>query len=468
MSAAHPAGISADALAERLRGALASGEFAPLTELYSGAALLDASIAGGRELVEGGDAIVARFKEWWSGPGHLVEWSPTVGPEGIALWFERAATDGTAVRQRHYLQLRDGFVARHWVYAARPRIAGGSSSDEQSVLDLRLPASFAEVVAVEPLVSNGWSGNQLKRILLADGSSLVAKRLVPGGDWIGRATRDRGREALLWTTGILERLPSAIEHAVVAAVREGGGWWVVMRDVSERLLDASSSLSRQESGRVLEAANLMWEEFWDERIDLLCSLTDRLGMTAPRVSERERSGLDLLPKQFEMAWEAFADAADSDVAQAVLTIVAEPLPLAAELDACGTTLIHADLRDENIGLTERGIVVLDWGIATQGHPTVELAWYLMHDAWRIDATHDEIVDDFRRIRGDGDDPHALELGLIAGLVMYGWVIGHSAIVHPDPAERAWARSELDWWIPRVRRALESWSPPDGTPGDRRR
>jgi aminoglycoside phosphotransferase (APT) family kinase protein len=446
---------SAVALAERLRAALASGDFEPLIERYSDAALLDASIAGGRELVEGREAIEARFKAWWPGPGHVVEWSPDVGPDGIAVWFERAAIDGTAVRQRHYLRLRDGFVTRHWIYAAQPR----ASRDGRRVLDPRLLTNVGDVVAVEPLVSNGWSGNALERVRLADGRSLVAKRLVPGSDWIGRATRDRGREALLWTTGVLERVPAAIDAAVVAVVRDGDAWWVVMRDVSGQLFDASSTLSRQDSRRVLKAANLMWEKFWGERIDVLCSLTDRLGMTAPQVSERERWGVDLLPKQFEMAWEAFAEAADDDVALPVLAIVAEPLPLAAALEASGTTLIHADLRDENMGLTEHGIVLLDWGIATQGHPTVELAWYLMHDAWRIDATHDEVVDDFRRVRGDRDDPDALELGLIAGLVMYGWVLGHSAIVHPDPAERAWARSELDWWIPRVRRAFETWSPP---------
>jgi hypothetical protein len=55
-------------------------------------------------------------------------------------------------------------------------------------------------------------------------------------------------------------------------------------------------------------------------------------------------------------------------------------------------------------------------------------------------------------------PSRLELGVIAGLVMYGWVFGHSAAYHPDPAERDWARAELAWWVPRARRALETWSP----------
>jgi hypothetical protein len=97
-------------------------------------------------------------------------------------------------------------------------------------------------------------------------------------------------------------------------------------------------------------------------------------------------------------------------------------------------------------------VLLDWGLATQGHPVVDYAWHLMHSAWRIDATHDQLWEDFRAARGERDDPLAVELGMIAGLVMYGWILGHSAVIHPDPAERTWARTELEWWVPRASRA----------------
>ena len=142
----------------------------------------------------------------------------------------------------------------------------------------------------------------------------------------------------------------------------------------------------------------------------------------------------------------------------MLALVEDAAPLAAALDARGTTLLHGDIRDEQIGLAGRRLVLLDWGLATQGHPVVDYAWHLMHSAWRIDATHDQLWEDFRAARGEHDDPLAVELGIIAGLVMYGWILGHSAVIHPDPAERTWARAELDWWVPRARHALETWSP----------
>ncbi|MEA2131839.1 MAG: hypothetical protein QOJ85_4730, partial [Solirubrobacteraceae bacterium] len=84
----------------------------------------------------------------------------------------------------------------------------------------------------------------------------------------------------------------------------------------------------------------------------------------------------------------------------------------------------------------------------------EFAWYLAHSARRIDARHDEIEADHRTAQGDELSETELELGLLSGLVQYGWRIAHSARVHPDPAETVWGRRELDWWVPRVRAALE--------------
>jgi thiamine kinase-like enzyme len=229
-----------------------------------------------------------------------------------------------------------------------------------------------------------------------------------------------------------------------------------MRDVSADLLDDSTPLTREQNRFVLACAAAMWAEFWDEPVPHLAALGDRLACAATAVSERERDEVDILPKQFEAAWEAFGEAVEPDVGTAVLELVEDVTPLSAALAAHGTTLIHGDLRDENIALPDGRLVLLDWGLATHGHPAADLAWYMVHDVWRIAATHDEVVEDFRRALGERDDPAALDLGLISGLVQYGWIFGHSAVVHTDPVEREWARAELAWWVPRVRHAFEQW------------
>ena len=443
---------------ERLRVALTSGDFAALSDLYAADALLDANLPGGRVRVAGGEPAIEFLSAQFAGPGQLVEWSPRTHPEGIELWFERVSDGGAAVRQRHYLQLNGERIQRHWAYSAPPRTLPRDGRDAGVWFDPRLVSHLGEIAEHEPMISRGWSGNVLEHLVLTDGRRLVAKRIVPGANWIDRHTRDEGREALLYLSGTLGRLPASIDHAVVAAEREGDAWWVVMNDVSGFLLPEGRRLSREDHGHVLAAANGMWEEFWGERVPHACSLHDCLRLFSPAISAAERDGLDLLPKQYEPFWEAFGDAVDDDVAEAVLALVDDPAPLVAELDGCGTTLIHADIRDEQIGLDGARLTLLDWGRASQGHPVVDLFWSICHNAWRIDADHDELVEDYRRARGEHDDPRAVELGVIAGLVMYGWVFGHSAVRHPDPAERSWARGELAWWVPRARRALGIWSP----------
>jgi hypothetical protein len=359
------------------------------------------------------------------------------------------------VRQRHYLHLgADARIARHWIYAARPRTSPAAEPIPEAAEGLF--AGLGQIAERATIASSGWSGNRIDRLVLADGRTLIAKRIVPGSDWIGRGTRDPGREALLFVDGVFARLPASLDAAIVAAERDGDAWWVVMRDVSAELVDEATPLTREQNRFVLGCAAAMWAEFWDEAVPHVSTLADRLMVAGPAASERERDGVDVLPKQLEAAWEAFGEAVDADVGGSVLGLLDDATPLAAALAERGTTLIHGDLRDENIGLPEGRLVLLDWGLATHGHPAVELAWYMVHDVWRIAATHDEVVEDFRRALGERDDPAALELGLISGLLQYGWIFGHSAVVHTDPGERQWARAELAWWVPRVRHALEQW------------
>jgi len=441
-------------LADLLRDCIAAGDFTRILDAYAPGAELDASLPGARVKRRGPDAIARVLSGCFQGTGSVVEWTPTAGDGGVAAWVERAG-DAGAVRQRHYLHVRDGLIARHWIYAARPRTAEPDPPQAGEAAE-RLFSQLGTVAERTTLASGGWSGNRIDRLVLDDGRALIAKRIVPGTDWLGRVTHDRGREALLLEDGSFDRFPAVVDHAVVAAERDGEAWWIVTRDVSAELLDEATPLTREQNRFVLSAAASMWEEFWDDAPAVAASQRDRLSISALSVAERERDGLDLLPKQFDAAWDAFAEAVDADVADAVLDLLGQPERLARALEERGVTLCHGDLRDENMGLGDGTLVLLDWGLATRGHPAVELAWYLVHDVWRIAATHDEVVADYRAALGERDDPLALELGLISGLLQYGWIFGHSAVVHTDPREREWAREELDWWVPRVRRALDEW------------
>jgi hypothetical protein len=432
------------AVAARLRAAAESGDVTPLAGEYEPGARLDAGLPGRR--IRSRDAPAA-LSTVWDRPADVVEWDCREHPAGIALWLERRHADGTAQRQRHYLHVEAGRISSHWIYAAPPRST--APLIERSAGEVF--ALVGEVAERAPLVSRGWSGARLERATMTDGRRLIAKRVEPAAEWISRWTEDTGREGMLARDHVLAGL-TGIDPAVLTAARDGDAWWIVMRDVSDELLDDASPLERDDHRRIMAALDGMWTAFEGTGIDYLASTHSRLGVAGPAVAGRERDGHDLLPNQLEAAWDAFQAAVDRDVAEAVVALAIDPGPLGAALDARGTTLIHGDVRDEHLGFAPDGrVVLLDWGIATRGNPAIDLAWYLMHCAWRIRATHDELVEDFRALR---DDAVALELGLLSGLVMYGWILGHSAVVHPDPAERKWARGELDWWVPRARAGLE--------------
>ena len=213
-----------------------------------------------------------------------------------------------------------------------------------------------------------------------------------------------------------------------------------MRDVSDGLLGDERRLSRAESRAVIEAAAAMHDRFWDEPMPSLAGCGDRLVISGPATWERERDGHDLLPKQAPVAWDAFFGTVRRRRGRRGARPARRPGAARRPLTRRGTTLIHGDLRDDNLAFADGRIVLLDWDLATAGTPVDEFAWYLLHDAWRIDATRDEIVADWRAAEGARvDDEEEALLGL-TGLVLYGWILGHSAAIHPDPAERSGLRT----------------------------
>ena len=319
---------------------------------------------------------------------------------------------------------------------------------------------LADVVTREPLAAaDGRSGSLLERVVLADGRALVVKHVRDGGDWIMRASHDHGRAAELWSSGVLARVPDVIDHAVVGAERAEDGWVVIMRDVSAALVPDHARLSRGDSRRVLEAAAALHAGFWDDPPLELCSMADRYRFLSPATARREADGADEVPRLIGRGWERFAEVVPADVAEPVLAVLERPEPFAAALSAFGSTLLQGDLKLGNLGLTADQVVMLDWGTQTGwGPPAVEVAWYLAINWSRVDATREQVLDDFRAAEGDRHDEDALRLALLGGLVQLGWDKALHASGHPDPAIRAREAADLAWWTARARDALAVWSP----------
>ena len=174
---------------DALRAAMATGDVEALARTYARNAVLEASLPGGRVRRDGRAAIVAELAAWWEGSGEVGEWRAGEWPAGAAL---TAARDG--VRRRHYLHLSGDLIARHWVYAMAPASLGA-----------------------------GNSGAALERATLPDGTPGIAKRVVPGGDWLGRAAGGRAITAELWKAGVLQRVP-AVDRDGHRRGRARGRW----------------------------------------------------------------------------------------------------------------------------------------------------------------------------------------------------------------------------------------------------
>jgi hypothetical protein len=306
----------------------------------------------------------------------------------------------------------------------------------------------------------GRTGASFDSAVLADGTRVVIK-YVRRTDWVMVASGGESSLDMLWRAGAFDRVPPVIDHAMLAcepmSSEEGEGFRVVMRDVSEHVLEEGRVLSRAENRRVLEAADALHQAFWGQDVPGLSLYQHYDVFTLRRMDEVIH--LDTpIPTLVKRGWELFVDLAPSDVTEALMALLAEPRPLVDQLATCDQTLIHGDLRLHNMGLSPDHVVLLDWEVAGQAPPAVEIAWYLIISASRIDATREQVIDDYREIAGDRFDARAWDLACIGAMIWLGWNKAIDIVENPDPAIRLAERADLDWWIARTREALDVWSP----------
>lgn len=316
-----------------------------------------------------------------------------------------------------------------------------------------------QIVARQPLDSQGASGNTVERVTLADGRELICKTVSPDWDWISRATNDHGRALSMWEGGLFDRVPPAIDHATVAVEAAGTGWTVFMRDVSATLVPAERRLDRADVRRILAAMAALHLACWGERLPGLCSLEDRYRLLSPETARREIERESPVGPLIERSWEMFVELVPGEIAEAILTMARDPALLARQLETCDQTLIHGDVRLSNLGFSEDQVVLIDWGERTGCAPApVELASFLVFDAGRLDVPRADVIADFRALYGHRLDERTLDLALIGGLVQLGCYPVLGVVLGGGDAARATAVGELAWWTATVGRALERSSP----------
>lgn len=316
------------------------------------------------------------------------------------------------------------------------------------------------------------SGSALLQVATngGDGPRFVLKRVNVHRDWLMRATDDhRCRSVTLWQYGILDRLPPAIVHGVVACARDGEGYALLMRDFGGRLM-SNTPFSEERNRLFLDAMAAMHATFLDDESTPLtapelglCELHHVYRMFSPAVGEAERAGVDEVPKRIIEGWAAVRSVVPPDVVRIVEPLLRDPQPLCRALARYPQTLVHGDFRHSNLGVTSDSgsdrVVLLDWQLATRGTPSVELGRYVGANSALLPGAKEESLRHYaaalRRFLGETGDvwwwEDQLALGLLGGFVQDGWAIVLKATTWDVGADaREHWKADLGWWCDRVR------------------
>jgi hypothetical protein len=303
----------------------------------------------------------------------------------------------------------------------------------------------------------GRTGATFERALLRDGTRVVLKHVTPE-DWFPKAIGTTDTLYRMWTGGLFARVPQSIDHLTLAVESDGDRYVIVMRDASEHLLGDQRILTKAENALVLRALDDLHAEFWGERIDGLASLRDHYAWVTPKfIASTDMSRSDVW-RLILRGWEVFESVTPRDISGVIMHLLDDPDALVGQLELRPQTIVHGDARLHNMGLAGDRLVLFDWEVCGHGPPALDFAWYLIISASRIDASREQVIAEYREAAGERFDSRATELALIGALLRLGWNKALDIVDNPDDSVRAQERADLDWWIGRVRKALETWSP----------
>ena len=303
------------------------------------------------------------------------------------------------------------------------------------------------------------------------GPRFIVKRSSPASDWIVRATGDElGREVLVWTSGLLDRLPAEIVHPVIACAHdEGGGWAILMRDVSDALILeplGSSPISRSDHRRYLDALAALHVAFWDDAAAAdpalgYCSPAHLYTAFSPETGQREIDHPNEVVSVLREGWDLFWTLVEPDVADLLRQLFEDPGPICAALARYPQTLVHGDPRAANMGIAlepKPRVVLIDWHFVGAATPGVDVAWYLWAFGVRLPVARETTIAWYRdrlahRLGSCFDaswwQPQ-MELSLLGQLMRGGWGIAWDAVHDPSAELRAWNRQDISWWSEQAR------------------
>lgn len=322
--------------------------------------------------------------------------------------------------------------------------------------------SVAELVPAgarrEPMShTDSKSGAQFERVEI-DGARFVLKHLDLGDDWTMRAVGDVGCGTLrMWTSGLLDELPASFRQPIVAVACDPGAWpagratSLLMEDIGEHLVPPGDEpIGLEQHLRFIDHMAALHAHFWEwgAVIDIIPP-ENRLLELSPwlAVTEAAMGSDHLVPRLVGEGW-ALLEQVAPEMAATVVPLAWNPERLSVALAATPSTLVHGNWKFGNLGSDGEGrTVLIDWENPGRGAGCAELAWYLAINSARLPCSREATIDAYRaglEQRGIDTSPwwdRQLALGLLAGMVWFGW----------EKAFGGWG-DELAWWSARVQEA----------------
>jgi hypothetical protein len=317
------------------------------------------------------------------------------------------------------------------------------------------------------------SGSSLLVVETNDGRALrryLVKRVSLEYDWIMRVTEDRHcRSVTLWQSGLLDRLKPVIDHGIVACARDGEGWAILMRDMTEALLPINQQLSTTDNERLLGAMAAMHATYWNAT-ELanpalgLCSLRVVFRSLSPETVRKDPHGGNAAARALVDGWELLFTWVEPEVADTLHQLIANPQPLCDALARYPQTIMHGDPQLSNLGLDRTQpprTVMLDWQLAAVAPPTLDLYWYVniseISSAMRetsIDYYRPQLAIRLGHRFAESDWQPMLELGRLAHLMRSGGWFASEVVGRKSEDSRANIRSRLSYLLRSVQTALK--------------
>jgi hypothetical protein len=288
------------------------------------------------------------------------------------------------------------------------------------------------------------------------GDPYVVKYTCVDDDWIMRATGDlHCRQLTLFMSGVLDALPSVINHAIVACApftsehgHRGGAF--LMHDVAGDLVPSGgASIPRPMHQQFLEHMALMHAAYagFDDGGDLF-PMSHHFVILSPAMAaiEQQSGGTDPVPAAVASGWQMMAKRHPKQ--SAILRDLArDPSPIVAALRVGPATLLHGDWKLGNLGAGGATTILLDWDRCGAGAALIDVAWYLAVNCDRLPESKETTLRTYRRcLETAGVDTSSwwdaqLRPALVGAFLQLGWSKNED-------------EAEFGWWSDRLDEALQ--------------